>query len=65
MIDFVDTFPFSRIALLVAMETMHLNRRKKVFFLRTKYFQLGGPHEQFDTHENCPGVQGRSNQIPL
>ena len=38
MYDFVVTSPFLRIALLVAMETMHLHIAGISFFLRLNFF---------------------------
>ena len=53
MVVFVGTSPFRRTALLVAMETMHLDIPRISFFSGDKF--LGhdwGSTEQFNTHEN-------------
>ena len=53
MIVFVGTPPFRRIALWVAMETMHLDIARISFFSGDKF--LGhdwGSNEQFNTHGN-------------
>ena len=63
MNDFVVTPPFLRIALWVAMETMHLHIAGISFFLRLNFFfsfqQV--PKNKLAPMKNCPGVQGRSN----
>ena len=43
MNDFVVTSPFLRIALLVAMETMHLHIAG-ISFLRLNFFAFSGSH---------------------
>ena len=53
MNDFVVTPPFLRIALWVAMETMHLHIAGISFFLRLKfYLHSAGPKEKIGTYEN-------------
>ena len=61
MTDFVGTHQFLKIALSVAMETMHLSHCPHKLFLRTMFSHLGSPIEQFGTMNNlapirnCPG----------
>ena len=49
MIGLIDTHPFLRITLLVAMETMHFLHNPNRF--RTICFALRETNEQFGTHE--------------
>ena len=49
MIDFVDTSPFLRIALLVAMATMHSHKAQTGLFMRKFFSHSGGPRDQFCT----------------
>ena len=61
MVVFVGILPFRRIALLVAMETMHLNATISFF---TGIIFWGMPRVRMTPMETCPGVarlQGRSN----
>ena len=57
MSNFVGTPPFLRNALWVAMETMHFHIAQTIFFFFFFFFEdnfvshLGGPNEQFGTHE--------------
>ena len=63
MIDLVGTPPFLRIALWVAMETMHLHIARISFFFRTKRFCIRGvPMNTLPPMKNCSGVgtQGMS-----
>ena len=62
MNDFVVIHPFLRIALWVAMETMHLHIAGISFFLEVKLFCIQRvPKNKFAPMTNCPGVQGWSN----
>ena len=62
MNDFVVTPPFLRIALCVAMETMHLHIAGISFFLRLNIFCIQRvPKNKLAPMKNCPGVQGWSN----
>ena len=57
MIDFVDTPPFLRIALRVAMATMHfLHSPNKFIFEGTIFSHLWYPREQCGTNEKLPWV---------
>ena len=53
MIDFVGAPPFLRIALRVAMATMHFYILAKtgLFLGNILFSHLGGPRKQFGTHE--------------
>ena len=52
MIDFVGAPPFLRIALRVAMATMHFHILAQArLFLGDIFSHLGGPRLQFGTHE--------------
>ena len=65
MIDFVGTPTFLRIALWVAMATMHFHIAHTGFLLVGTFFSHSGdPREQFSTHENCPWMQCWSNWMP-
>ena len=61
MNDFVVTPPFLRIALWVAMETMHLHIAGISFFLRVNFFAFSGSPKKIAPIKNCPGVQVWSN----
>ena len=50
MIDFVDTPPFWRIALQVAMATMHFQIAHSVYLWGFFFSHSGGPREQFGTN---------------
>ena len=62
MIDFVDTPPFLRIALRVAMATMHFHIAQTNLFLEEQFFRIYGiPGNNVATMKNCTGwVQNRS-----
>ena len=66
MFHFLDTAPFLRIELRVAMATMHFHIAQTGFFWGrgTFLFIQGIPGNNLATMKNCPGVQGRSNYIP-
>ena len=53
MINFIWYTPFLRIALWVAMSTMHFDIAEKKFFVREHFFfsHLGDPREQNGTNE--------------
>ena len=61
MNDFVGAPPFLRIALRVAMATMHFHILAQTGFWN--FFRIkGGTREQFNTYEKLSlGVQGRLN----
>ena len=63
MIDFLGAPPFLRIALRVAMATMHWHLLAQTgLFIGNIFSHLGGPMEQFGTHEKLAlGMQGRLN----
>ena len=63
MIDFVSTHPFLRIALQVAMVTMHFHIAQTVLFLGEHLFRiLSIPWNNFAPMKNCPvGCKGMSN----
>ena len=63
MIDFLDAPPFLRIALPIAMAAMHFHvLAQTVLILGNIFSHLGGPREQFCTHEKLAlGMQGRLN----
>ena len=63
MNDFVVTPPFLRIALWVAMETMHLHIAGISFFLRLNFFAFRVPKNKLAPMNHCPGVQGWSNEM--
>ena len=50
MIDIVGISPFLRIALPVAMETMHFHIGHTNLFLGQFFSHLGAPNKQFGTH---------------
>ena len=55
MIDFLVAAPFMRVALRVAMATMHFHILARTgLFLGNIYSHLGGPREQFAQMKNCP-----------
>ena len=54
MIDFVDTSPFLRIALQVAMTTMHFHIAQTGLFMGTLISHSGVPREQFGTSLKFP-----------
>ena len=57
MVVFVGTPPFRRIALWVAMETMHLNIARISFFLGTNFWGMTGvPMNNPTPMKTCPGV---------
>ena len=66
MIEFVCTAPTSvRIAILVAMVTMHFDIAQMSLFLRTFLFRiLGVQGNNLASMKNCLGVQDGSNYIP-
>ena len=47
MIDFVDIPSFLRIALQVAMATMHFHRAQTGLFMGNYFFAFKGPRKQF------------------
>ena len=51
MIDFVGTPPFLRMAIWVAIETMHFHIAGTGLVLRNIFPHLGGPNEQFGSNE--------------
>ena len=57
MVVFVGTPPFTRIALWVAMETMHFDIARISFFLGTNFWGVSGvPMNNPTPMETCPGV---------
>ena len=60
MIDFVGTPPFLRMALRVAMVTMHFHIARTGLFLGTFFSIQGVPGNNLAPMKDCPGVQGRS-----
>ena len=57
MVVFVGTPPFWRIALWVAMETMHLDITRISFNLGTNFWGMTGvPMNNLTPTETCPGV---------
>ena len=64
MIDFVDTPPFLRIVLHVAMVTMHFHIAQTGLFMGIFFSNSGGPREQCGTNSKlslgCKVVQIRS-----
>ena len=62
MIDFVGIPPFLRIALPVAVETIHFNIAQTILFFRTTLFRIKGlPLNNLAPMRNCPGGKCRSN----
>ena len=56
MIEFVGIPIFLKMALRVAMATMHFHIAQTGLFLGTFFLSHSGdPRAQFSTHENCPG----------
>ena len=51
MIDFVGTPPFLRMALRVAMLTMHFHKARTGLLLMEHFLAFRGPREQFGTNE--------------
>ena len=51
MIEFLGLPPFMRIALPVAMETMHFHKAQPNLFLGQLVSHLRAPDKQFGTHE--------------
>ena len=59
MVVFVGTPQFRRIALWVAMETMHLDIARISFFLGTNFWGMTGvPMNNPTPMETCPRVAG-------
>ena len=57
MVVYVGTPPFRRIALWVAMETMHLDIARISFFSEDKFLGMTGvPMKNSTPMETCPGV---------
>ena len=59
MIDFVGTPQFLRMALRVAMVTMHFHIAPTGLFFRNIFNSFKGPREQFDTNDKlywCAGL---------
>ena len=57
MVVFVVAPPFTRIALWVAMETMHLDIARISFFLETNFWGMSGvPMNNPTPMKTCPGV---------
>ena len=57
MVVFEGTPPFRRIALSVAMETMHLDIARISLFLETHFWGMTGvPMNNPTPMETCPGV---------
>ena len=54
MIDFVDTPPFLRTALQVAMATMHFHIAKTGLFMQNFFRIQGVPGNNLATIQNCP-----------
>ena len=61
MIDFVNTPPFLRKALQVAMATMHFHIAHTGLFMGIFFRIQGVPGNNLAPIKNCPWVQGRSN----
>ena len=57
MTDFVGTPPFLRIALWVAMVTMHFHIAQTCFIFRNIFCALRGPGNNLSPTRNCPMVQ--------
>ena len=51
---FVGISPFSRVALQVAIATIHFHKVKTCASFRNIFSYLGGPKVHFDTRKNCP-----------
>ena len=51
MIDFVDTPPFLRMAVRVAMVAMHFHIAPAGLFLRNIFLSFRGPSEQFGNND--------------
>ena len=64
MIDFIGTSSFLRIALWVAMATMHFHIAQTGLFFEHFYRIHGIPGNNLAPMKNCPGVQGWSNWMP-
>ena len=61
MIDFVGTPPFLRMALRVAIVTMHFHIARTCLFFRNIFFSIQGvPGNNLAPMKDCLGVQGRS-----
>ena len=61
MIDFVDTPPFLRMALRVAMVTMHFHKARTGLFFNGTFFSIQGvPGNNLAPMKDCSGVQGMS-----
>ena len=60
MIDFVGTPPFLRMALRVAMVTMHFHIARTGLFLRNIFSIQEVPGNNLTPMKDCPGVQNRS-----
>ena len=61
MIDFVGTSLFLRMALRVAMVTMHFHISRTGLFLRKFFLTFKGvPGNNLAPLKDCSGVQGRS-----
>ena len=57
MVVFVGTPPFRRIALWVAMETMHLDIARIIFWGETNFWGMTGvPMNNPTPMKTCPGV---------
>ena len=63
MIDFLGAPSFLRFALRAAMATMHCHLlAQTALFIGNIFSHLGGPREQFGTHEKLAlGMQGELN----
>ena len=59
MIDFVGKPPFLRIALRVAMVTMHFHTPNRFIFEEHLFSIQGVPGKNLEPMKGCPGVQGR------
>ena len=55
MIDFVGLPTFLRIALQVAMATMHFHIAHSGLYFRNLFFRLGFPVNNLASIRNCPG----------
>ena len=63
MIDFVDTPPFLRMALRVAMVAMHFHIAQTSLFLRNMFSSHSGvPRNNLVQMIKCSGVQVRSKK---
>ena len=60
MINFVVTPPFLRMALQVAMVTMHFHIARTDLSLRNIFSIQGFPGNNLAPMKDCSGVQGRS-----